>query len=127
MHYLIQIYTSFPLQKVLSIEHPMLDDRLNLTQMKMILTSVSPDHLRRQSELNYPMAHLGVLNSSQCNIKFNLSLQKWSNQILSDCQFFDQWKYQIMFLFNLNICFIVSQTCIMIVEKYSVYLFCENI
>lgn len=41
--------------------------------------------------------------------------------------FSDQWKCQIMFLLNLNVCFIVSQTCIMIVEKYSVYLFCENI
>jgi hypothetical protein len=43
-------YTKY---EVLSIEHPMLDGRLNLTQMKMILTSVSPDHLKMHSELNY--------------------------------------------------------------------------
>ena len=73
---------------MLSIEHAMLDGRLNLTQMKMILTSVSPDNLRRHSELKYPMAQLGILNSSQCNMKCNISLQKWSNQVLSACEVF---------------------------------------
>jgi len=38
---------------------------LNLTRMKMILTSVSADHLRRHSELINLMAQLGRLNSSQ--------------------------------------------------------------
>lgn len=68
----IPVFLFFTKYEVLSIEHPMLDGRLNLTQMKMILTSVSPDHLRRHSEWNYPMVQQGLSKSSQCSMKCNL-------------------------------------------------------
>jgi len=80
--------------EVLSINHPMLDGRLNLTRMKMILTSVSADHLRRHSELINLMAQLGRSNSSQWGLSENGRIGCQS------VKFSGKWWWRIMSLSN---------------------------